>query len=103
MSTKFLFEGGGTLAEKLGGELQDAAGVGDDLHGLDAGDVVEEPAAAGVHEHGVALELHEHEGAGAFFFVELVLGVRAEKSFAGSAGAIEHNADVFVAGSIGDL
>ena len=71
---EFLFEGGGTLAEELGGELQDAAGVGDDLHGLDAGDVVEEPAAAGVHEHGVALELHEHEGAGAFFFVELVAG-----------------------------
>ena len=45
------------------GELQHARGVGDDLHGLDAGDVVEEPAAAGVHELGVALHLHQLEGA----------------------------------------
>ena len=50
------------LAEEFGGELQDAAGVGDDLHGLDAGDLVEEPAATGVHELGVAFELEQFEG-----------------------------------------
>ena len=51
------FEGEAGLAEEFGGELEDAAGVGDDLHGLDAGDFVEEPAAGGVHQLGVAFEL----------------------------------------------
>src|SRR5205085_6760736 len=43
------------------GELDGARGVVQDLHGLDAGDVVEEPAAARVHEHGVALHLQQFE------------------------------------------
>ena len=41
----------------------DARGVVQHLHGLDAGDVVEEPAAARVHEHGVALHLQQLEHA----------------------------------------
>ena len=53
-------------AEELCGQLQHARGVGDDLHGLDAGDVVEEPAATGVHELRVALHLHQLERAHAF-------------------------------------
>ena len=61
MSRKLGFEGGAGFAEELGGELEDAAGVGDDLDGLDAGDLVEEPAAAGVHELGVAFELQQFE------------------------------------------
>ena len=51
----------GMLAEELPRELQNARGVGDDLHGLNAGDVVKEPAATGVHELGVALHLHQLE------------------------------------------
>ena len=50
------------FAEELGGELEDAACVGDDLDGFDAGDLIEEPAAAGVHELGVAFQLEEFEG-----------------------------------------
>ena len=64
-------ERGAGFAEELGGELEDAAGVGDDLHGLDAGDLVEEPAAAGVHELGVAFELEQFEGGDAFGLGEL--------------------------------
>ena len=66
-------------AEELGGELEDAAGVGDDLDGLDAGDLVEEPAAGGVHELGVALELEEFEGGDALVGGEDVGGVAAKK------------------------
>jgi len=33
--------------------------VAQDLYGLDAGDLVEEPAAGGVHEHAVALQLEQ--------------------------------------------
>jgi hypothetical protein len=41
------------------GQLQHARGIGDDLHRLNAADVVEEPSAAGVHELRVALHLHQ--------------------------------------------
>ena len=70
-------------AEELGGELEDAAGVGDDLHGLDAGDLVEEPAAAGVHELGVAFELEEFEGGDALGGGERVGGVLGEEAVGG--------------------
>jgi hypothetical protein len=100
---EFLFEHGGAFAEELLRELQHAAGVGDDLDGLNAGDVVEEPAAAGVHEHGVALELHEHERANAFLLVEFVKRVIAEEGVARFSGAIEHDADVAIARGVGIL
>ena len=58
---ELLFERGAGFAEELGGELEDTAGVGDDLHGLDAGDLVEEPSAGGVHELRMAFELHQLE------------------------------------------
>ena len=44
------------LAEKFFRKLQDPAGVLEDLHPFDAGDLIEEPAATGVHEHRVALK-----------------------------------------------
>ena len=56
------------LAKNLRRELQYARGVGNDLHGLDAGDVVKEPAATGVHELSMALHLHQLERADAFGF-----------------------------------
>ncbi len=96
-----LLEIGGAFPEEVRRELEDAPGVGDDLHGLNAGDVVEEPATAGVHEHGVALELHEHEGAGAFVFVEFVERMLAKESLAGVARAVQHNVDVAVARGTG--
>ena len=53
----------GLFAEELLCQLQRARGVGDYLHGLDARDIVEEPAAAGVHELRVALHLHQLQSA----------------------------------------
>ena len=86
------------VAEELGGELEDAAGVGDDLHGLDAGDLVEEPAAGGVHELGVALELEEFEDGDALVGVRVAGGVLGEEAVGGGGGAIEDDVDVGVAG-----
>jgi hypothetical protein len=77
------------FAEELGGELEDAAGVGDDLHGFDAGDLVEEPAAAGVHELGVAFELEEFEDAVMRSGGELAGGVLARRSGRWRRGAVE--------------
>ena len=59
-------ERSGLLAEEPLRELQHARGIGDDLHGFDAGDVVKEPAATGVHELGVTLHLHELKRADLF-------------------------------------
>ena len=66
----------GLLTEEPLRQLQHARGIGDDLHGLNAGDVVEEPAATGVHELGVALHLHQLKGAHLFGFRERVVACR---------------------------
>ena len=92
------FEGGAGFAEELGGELEDAAGVGDDLDGLDAGDLVEEPAAGGVHELGVAFELEEFEGGDALGLGEGAGGVLVEEFSDGGGRAVEDDLDVGVAG-----
>ena len=56
------------LAEDLLRKLQNARGVGDHLHGFNAGNIVEEPTATGIHELRVALHLHELKGADALGF-----------------------------------
>ena len=48
----------GLFAKKLLRQLEHACSVGNDLHSLNARDVIEEPAATGVHELSVALHLH---------------------------------------------
>ncbi len=92
------FEIGGGFGEELVGELEDAAGVGEDLDGFDAGDVVEEPAAGGVHEEGVALEFEELPDRHAIGGGEGAEGVLGEEAFAGGGGGVEEDADVEVAG-----
>ena len=47
------------IAEQLLRQLNGASGVLKNLDGLDAGDVVEEPSATGVHQHQVALHLQK--------------------------------------------
>ncbi len=66
--------------KELGRELQDAAGVGDDLDRLDAGDLVEEPSATGVHELGVAFELEEIENEDTFRGRERAHGMLGEEA-----------------------
>ena len=87
----------GLLAEDLSRQLQHARGVGDDLHRFDAGDIVEEPAATGVHELGVALHLHQFQGAYALRHGEDAQLVLAEESLHGLRAVVEHGLDIFVA------
>ncbi len=67
----------GLFAKELLRQLQHARCVGDDLHRLNAGNVVEEPAAAGVHELRVALHLHQLKSAHALGFGKRVRLVRS--------------------------
>ena len=57
------------IAEEARGELNDAGGVLQNLHGLDPGDLVEEPATAGEHEQSVTLHLHQAEKSDLLFCV----------------------------------
>ena len=70
----------GLLAENLHRQLQYARRVGDHLHGLDAGNVVEEPSATGEHQLRVALHLHQLKGAHAFVFAERVRLLRGQEA-----------------------
>ncbi len=78
--------------------MQHARGVGDDLHGFNAGDVVEEPAAAGVHQLRVALHLHQLEGEHAFVGIEGALLVFEEEVADRLGIAVEDDLDIAVAG-----
>ena len=86
------------LSEELLGELNDASGVLDHLNGFNPGEIVEEPAATGVHEHGVALQFHQLPDD------DLLFGARdrAQNALGQSARAtsderFENNVDVAVA------
>src|SRR5207247_7587656 len=52
------------ISEELLRELHGARGELDDLHGFDARKLIEKPAAARVHEHGMALELEQFKHRG---------------------------------------
>ncbi len=77
--------------------LDDAAGVAEGLHGLDARDVVEEPAAARVHRQGSALRFEERERAHLLIGGERARGVPRQKLFAPRATARAEQLDVLVA------
>jgi hypothetical protein len=68
-----------------------------DLHGLDSRELVEEPAAARVHEHGVALRFEELEGAPPLLAAQLAPGVLGEETRDVLGRAVEQHADVVVA------
>ncbi len=97
---KLGLEVGGVLAEEGSRELQDAGGVGDDLYRFDAGDLVEEPSATGVHELGVAFELHQLEGRDPLIRIEIVRSMDGQECIDAFRAAIEHYRDVGVAGRV---
>jgi hypothetical protein len=82
--------------KEIASELEGAAGVLDDLDGFDAGEFVEEPAATGVHEHGVALEFEEADGGDPVILGQGLTGVALEESFEVIGGAVEDDGDVIV-------
>ena len=67
-------------AEKLLRQLGGAAGILDHLHGFNARQLVEEPAATGIHQHGVALKFHKLPDGGFLGVVKLPRGVLGEES-----------------------
>ena len=80
---KLPFQQSTIKAEDVGGQAQRAGSVGHDLHCLDARDIVEEPAATGVHELGVALHLHQLENQRSFLRREYADRLGREKLFDG--------------------
>jgi hypothetical protein len=86
------------VAQNLPGQLDDPAGVLDDLDRLDAGDVVEEPAAARVHEHGVALKLEQLACSHLLLIAQLARRVPGPESLLARRRAVSNDRDVVVAG-----
>src|SRR6185295_15313837 len=81
------------VRKELPRELQSPAGVLEDLAGLDAGDVVEEPAAARVHELRVPLQLEQLEGPDALGFLQRPQAVAHEMTADAFGRAVEDDAD----------
>ncbi len=91
------------VPEDLPGKLHDAAGVLEDLDRFDPGDLVEEPPAARVHEHGMPLDLHQLERPGLPLRRQLPGGVLSKKFVDGGVGPVEDHRDVLLAGGPGVL
>src|SRR5215469_16000962 len=73
------------------------SGVMNDLDGLDAREFVKEPAAAGVHEHGVALHLEQLQDGYLLLSFEGANSMIPEERGAVFLGTIENEVDVVVA------
>src|SRR5689334_8665959 len=78
-----------------------AAGVVEHLNGFEAGQLVEKPSAARVHEHGVALHFEKFEGANPLLLVEIMRGVLREEAREAFVGAVEDYINIGIAGSPG--
>ncbi len=79
------------------------AGVLDDLDGLDPGELVEEPAAARVHQHGVPLELQQLESQDFLAVVQPLRRMPIPEARAARLCPIQDDVDVIVSRSPGVL
>ncbi len=89
------------IPEEALGQLDGTAGVLDHLNGFDPGEFVKEPAATGVHQQGVALELKQLESAHFFLCIQFVAGVPGEEGINVFRSAVEDNFDVIIVGRPG--
>ncbi|EKD59386.1 MAG: hypothetical protein ACD_55C00036G0001, partial [uncultured bacterium] len=78
------------------GELQRAAGVIDHLHRLQPRELVEEPAAARVHQHGMTLHLQKLQRGDLFRGVEVLLRVLGQEAFRPLHFPVQDHLDVSV-------
>src|SRR5947209_8977081 len=85
------------ISEQLFGDLNHAPGILNHLHSLDAGKLIEEPAATGVHEHGVALEFHQLPHQNLLRLVQIAHEMLSAKAFAHFGRAIEDNRYIAIA------
>src|SRR5581483_4199110 len=77
-------------------KLNDPPRVFEDLDRLDAGDVIEEPTTAGVHQHRVALHLHKAQNLATVVGAQDVSRVPREERLDARARAVEDHRDVVV-------
>ena len=92
------FQRRGCFSKNLRRQLQHPRCIGDNLHRLNARNVVKEPSATGVHQLRVALHLHQFHAAHAFQRGERAQLVFLEESLRRLRAAVEHDFDVSVAG-----
>ena len=89
------------LAGEFLAQLQGPGGVFDYLLGLHAGDVGKEPAAAGVHEQGVALHFQEFQGRHPIAFFEVRHSLLGEIFRQGPGAAVQNHLDIGIPGGPG--
>src|SRR5207245_1878244 len=85
-------------AAEIAQVLDGHRGVLEDLHGLEPGQLVEEPAARGVHEHAVALHLEQPPHLHVRGVVERRALMTPQPGVQPLGRPIEHDVDVAVAG-----
>ena len=84
-------------AEDLLGQLRGTAGILDHLHGFNPRELVEEPAATGVHQHGVALELHQLPDGDSFRFAQRPHRMLGRETLPAFRRPVQNDVDVIVA------
>src|SRR5207247_10244794 len=85
------------LAEDVLRQLNDTSRELKNLYGLDAGQVIEKPAAARVHEHGVALHFEELEHRRGFRVVQCPYSVAGDKAANVCRRSVVDDVDVGIA------
>ena len=85
------------MVKDFAAQLDDSSRVLKDLDGLDPGKIIEKPAAAGVHEHGMALKLQKFQGRLPIVREQCTDGLLRQKSVKRFCGSIENDVDVTVA------
>src|SRR5437868_6509932 len=92
---EFLFE---IFSEGASRQLNSAGGILNDLHGLDSREFVKKPAAARIHQHGMALQFHQLKQSHFFPLIELPRGVADEKLLQIFRGSIQDYVDIIIPG-----
>ena len=68
------------IAKQTLGQLDGAPRELKNLHRFDAGEIVEKPAAARIHEHGMTLHFHQLETRRRFRVAQSSLGMTCDKA-----------------------
>ena len=95
---ELLHEFGLDLAlKKLAREMHDAARVLNHLNGLDTGDLIKKPAAAGVHQHRVPLHLQQLKRSDLFLRTEIMGCVLVQETLHVIRRPVEDDVNVVIA------
>src|SRR5579859_7240300 len=84
-----------------GRQLNHACGILKNLQRFNSADLIEEPAATGVHEQGMALHLQQLECLHGFYSRELPLRVLFKEDPQACRGPVQNHVDIIVAGCPG--